>query len=138
MTLRLNDPAHHIWGKDIPYWFLVLARTTSLALMLFGVAFWADLLGVFGTSGLERGEWFYAALRVVIACSFLIACLGVWLLSFWGVVMWVLSSLTVIAAIGFLPDFVSTPFYILLINVLGLIGLSAVSGWLYFKADSHE
>ena len=134
MTLNLTDRAPQIWGEHLPLWFQAAARIASLFLMATGIVYWADMLGLFGTSGLIRGPWQDAGARVVLSCAFLIASVGVWQLTFWGVVMWVLSTMTQTASILMVDDF--SPFETLLsfCHFLALLMLAAVCGWVYFKA----
>ena len=134
MTLRLTDTSPKIWGENLPFWFVVLARVASLLLMLSGLFYWVDILGVFGESGLERGDWQEAALRVILSCAFLIAAIGVWQLTFWGVVMWVLSAITQTLAIMLTENFAPLGQLITFAHMLGLIGLISVTGWVYYQA----
>ncbi len=137
MTLRLTDRSHQIWGENLPYWFIAMARVASLFLMAGGLVYWVDMLGIFGQSGLERGPWQEVAIRVILACSFLIAALGVWLLSFWGVVMWVLSSLAQIAAISTIEDFIAYSLVVLTLHLIALVGLVVCFGVIYAKSRKN-
>ena len=137
MTLRLTDPAPKIWGANLPFWFLALGRLASMFLMITGLVYWADLLGMFGESGLERGIWQEAAMRVILACSFLIASVGVWQLSFWGVVIWVLSAGVQGLAFVLLGDFARMQTTIGILHAIALLLLLSCSGWIYFRAKKQ-
>ncbi|PLW76723.1 hypothetical protein [Cohaesibacter celericrescens] len=138
MTLKLTDNAPNIWGENLPYWYIVLARIGSLFLMLSGLYYWVGILGVLGESGLETEVWQEAALRVILASSFLIAAVGVWQLTFWGVVMWVLSVITQTGAIMAFENFASQQVLISAVHLLGLIALVGTSGWIYMNASKQE
>lgn len=138
MTLRLTDSTHNIWGENLPYWSVALARIASLFLMATGIFYWSDLLGVFGPSGLERGEWIVAGLRVVLACSFLISSLGVWLVAFWGVVMWALSVIAQSVAIGLFEEFIVQSGPLMLLHLLALVGLVIAFARIYLQARRNE
>ena len=138
MTLRLSDPSPHLWGENFPFWYLALARIASLFLMATGAYYWADLLGILGVSGLERGPWYEAGIRVSLSCSFLIASVGVWQLSFWGIVLWVLSSLAQSGALIWVEIFMPMQGLLSLLHILALILLLGTSGWLYVKASRNK
>lgn len=138
MTLRLTDSSYHLWGENLPFWFVALARGASLFLMATGIFYWSDLLGVLGQSGLERGEWFVAGMRVVLACSFLIASLGIWLVAFWGVVMWTLSVIAQSLAVALLDAFVFFSGPLMLLHLLALVGLVIAAARIYFLARKQE
>ncbi|WP_316859622.1 hypothetical protein [uncultured Cohaesibacter sp.] len=134
MTLKLTDVHNNIWGENLPFWFVIVARSGSLFLMISGLFYCLDILGVMGPSGLERGPWAASASRVLLACSFLIACIGVWQLSFWGVVMWGLSAIMQTTAISLIDNFIAFESIVSLIHLVGLLGLAASTGWVYYKA----
>lgn len=134
MTLKLTDPSPQIWGEHLPFWFRAVARVASLFLMATGILYWADMLGIFGQSGLERGPWQEAGARVLLACSFLIASVGVWQLTFWGVVMWVLSAVAQTASITTVERFMPFDAILSIGHFVALILLAGVCGWIYFKA----
>lgn len=138
MTLRLTDSSHNIWGENLPYWFVVLARVASLFLMATGIFYWMDLLGVFGPSGLERDEGVVASMRVVLACGFLIASLGIWLIAFWGVVMWALSVIGQVIAIGLFENFVLQSGGVMLLHLVAMIGLVIAFARIYLQARKEE
>lgn len=139
MTLKLTDPAPKIWGENLPYWYRALARLGSIFLMLSGLYYWADILGVFGASGLERGDWQAAALRVVLSCSFLIASVGVWQLSFWGVVMWVLSVVVQATAFAMHDAFAMGQTLLGIAHLSALLALAGASSYIYLQARrAHE
>ncbi|WP_319484676.1 hypothetical protein [uncultured Cohaesibacter sp.] len=138
MTLRLTDASPKYWGDNLPFWLIVLARLGSLFLMLTGLFYWADILGVFGESGLERGMWVAPAARVLLACSFLIASVGVWQLSFWGVVMWALSAITQTLSIAIIDDFSAYATAITIVHLLALIILAACCGWLVYRSTRPQ
>ncbi|SFN68248.1 hypothetical protein SAMN04488056_101676 [Cohaesibacter marisflavi] len=138
MTLRLTDVSPKYWGENLPYWLIVLARVGSIALMLSGLFYWVDILGVFGESGLQRGIWLAPVGRVILACSFLIASVGVWQLAFWGVVMWVLSAVTQALAILLVEDFTLYSGLITIAHTLGLIALSICCAWLVYRSSRQQ
>lgn len=134
MTLKLTDPSPQIWGENLPFWFRAAARFASLFLMTTGILYWADMLGIFGESGLLRGPWQESGSRVLLACTFLIASVGVWQLTFWGVVMWVLSSLMQTVAIGMIDAFIHFEPVVTISHFMALVLLAGCCGWIYFKA----
>nr|WP_321444856.1 hypothetical protein [uncultured Cohaesibacter sp.] len=134
MTLKLTDPAPRILGENLPFWLTVATRIASLFLMATGILYWVDILGIMGESGLVRGPWQEAGVRVLLACSFLIASVGVWQLTFWGVVMWVLSATAQTASILLMDDFMPHQAFISIIHFIALILLAVACGWIYFKA----
>nr|WP_321457472.1 hypothetical protein [uncultured Cohaesibacter sp.] len=138
MTLRLTDTTPKYWGENLPFWLILLARVGSIFLMLSGLIYWVDILGVFGASGLERGTWLAPAARVVLACSFLIASVGVWQPSFWGVVMWVISAVLQALAISFIDDFIPFVVLITVLHLVGLLGLAGCSGWLAYRSSKQK
>ena len=138
MTLRLTDVSPKYWGENLPYWLIVLARVGSIALMLSGLFYWVDILGVFGESGLQRGIWLAPVGRVILACSFLIASVGVWQLAFWGVVMWVLSAVTQALAILLVENFTLYSGFITIAHTIGLIALSICCGWLVYRSSKQQ
>jgi len=138
MTLKLTDPAPKIWGEQLPFWFSAIARIASLFLMATGILYWVDMLGMLGESGLVRGPWQEAGARVLLACSFLIASVGVWQLTFWGVVMWVLSTTAQTASIVMIDKFMPYQAIISISHFAALVMLAAACGWIYFKALSPQ
>ena len=134
MTLKLTDPSPKIWGEHLPFWLTAVTRVASLFLMATGIFYWADMLGIFGQSGLERGPWQEAGARVLLACAFLIASVGVWQLTFWGIVMWVLSTLAQTASIMMVEEFVPFDAVLSVSHFIVLILLAGTCGWIYFKA----
>ena len=134
MTLKLIDPSSHFMGENLPFWFVSLARVAGIFLMMTGLIYWLELLGVSGQSGLERELWYQAGMVVVLACSFLIASVGVWQVTFWGVVMWVLSSIAQTVAITLWDNFVVFQTILLTLHMIALVGLAASGGWIYVHA----
>ncbi|SNY93082.1 hypothetical protein SAMN04515647_3355 [Cohaesibacter sp. ES.047] len=138
MTLKLTDHAPQIWGENLPFWFVVLARLASLFLMITGLLYWVGLIGAFGVSSLEANDWRIAAMHVLLACSFLIASVGVWQLTFWGVVMWGLSAIAQTTAIIWFEDFVFQPAAVSFLHLLALVALAVSCGVIYMKARRHQ
>ncbi|WP_319410330.1 hypothetical protein [uncultured Cohaesibacter sp.] len=138
MTLRLTDSSPKYWGDNVPFWMVVLARVGSLFLMCSGLFYWLDIFGMLGVSGLERGIWIAPAARVLLACSFLIASVGVWQLGFWGVVMWVLSAVTQTFAISFLDDFSRYEVLINIVHLVGLVALAVCCAWLVYQTSKKQ
>ncbi|MCT4656777.1 MAG: hypothetical protein N4A65_13285 [Cohaesibacter sp.] len=137
-ALHLDTYSHHIWGDNLPLWFIALARFGSLVLMAAGLYYWVDILGLFGESGLQRGNWEQHSLRVILSCSFLIAALGVWFLSFWGVVVWVASAGIEIASIIRWDGFAIMPMPSILLQIVGLVALIGACGLVYRQAKQRE
>ena len=138
MTLRLTETNPKYWGDNLPFWLIVLTRIGSLFLMVSGLFYWIDILGLLGESGLVRGVWIAPAGRVLLACSFLIASVGVWQLAFWGVVMWALSAVTQTLAIAMLDEFVFHQALVNIIHLLGLIAVAACCVWLVYRSSKQQ
>lgn len=138
MTLRLTDASPKYWGENLPYWLIVMARIGSIVLMLTGLFYWVDILGVFGESGLQRGVWLAPVGRVFLACSFLIASVGVWQLAFWGVVMWVLSAVPQALAIMLIDEFTFDSGLLTIVHTIGLIALAICCGWLVYRTSKQR
>ncbi|WP_319531392.1 DUF6163 family protein [uncultured Cohaesibacter sp.] len=138
MTLKLTDHAPQIWGENLPLWFVVLARIASLFLMITGLLYWSGLIGFWGESTLETDLWQVASLHVLLACSFLIASIGVWQLTFWGVVMWVLSAICQTMAIIWFSSFTSMPAMITTPHLIALVALAVSCGVIYMKASRER
>ena len=138
MTLRLTETNPKYWGDNLPFWLIVLTRIGSLFLMVSGLFYWIDILGLLGESGLVRGGWIAPAGRVLLACSFLIASVGVWQLAFWGVVMWALSAVTQTLAIAMLDEFVFHQALVNIIHLLGLIAVAACCVWLVYRSSKQQ
>lgn len=137
-ALNLDSYSKHIWSENLPFWFIALARFGSLCLMVAGLFYWADLLGARGESGLVRGNWEQQSLRVILACSFLIAALGLWLLAFWGVVVWVVTAIVEIAAIIRWEGFAIYPLPSILLQIAGLLILLLACLLVYHHARKKE
>ncbi|MCV6575597.1 MAG: DUF6163 family protein [Cohaesibacter sp.] len=137
-ALHLDSYSNHVWSDNLPFWFIALARLGSLCLMAAGLYYWADLLGVMGESGLIRGNWEQQSLRVILACSFLIAALGLWLLAFWGVVVWSVSAMIEIAAIIRWDGFALYPLASILLQIAGLLLLLLSCALVYHLARKKD
>ena len=138
MTLKLTDHAPRIWGENLPFWFVALARVASLFLMITGLLYWSGLIGFWGESTLETHSWQVSSMHVLLACSFLIASIGVWQLTFWGVVMWVLSTICQTVAIIWFPTFTTTPSLISIPHLIALVALAVSCGVIYMKASRER
>lgn len=86
----------------------VFLRLVACGLMIRGLFRWADMVGLNGTPDGLLSMALHAQLEVCFfAIVFLVAATGLWILSSWGVVVWI-SAVLLDAVLGFfLPQYVS-------------------------------
>jgi hypothetical protein len=113
-------------------WFM---RTLAIFWIMKGLGAWAVILGVWTPAGLfEARTTVYQATIIYFALIDLIAAVGLWMVSTWGGVMWLLAVMSHLILAAFFPGIVSggpttLAFFLgLVASYLGISWLAAQDG----------
>jgi hypothetical protein len=122
------SPGRMRWGMVLT-WFM---RLLAILWIMKGLSAWAVILGVWMPAGLfEARPTGYQAAIIYFALVDLIAAVGLWMVSTWGGVMWLLAVMSHLILAAFFPRIVSggaaipIAFLGLLITYLAVSWLSA-------------
>jgi len=122
------SPARMRWGMVLT-WFM---RLLAILWIMKGLGAWAVILGVWSPGGLfEARTTGYQASVIYFALVDLVAAVGLWMVSTWGGVMWLLAVMSHLILAAFFPRIVSggaaTPilFLFLLVTYLTVSWLAA-------------
>jgi len=117
------------WGLLLA-WFM---RALALLWLMKGLSAWSVILGIWtpAVEGFEARETGYQAIIIYFAVVDLVAAVGLWLVSTWGGVMWLLAVMSYLIFSAFFPSVLSSNlvisglFLILVVVYLAVSWLSA-------------
>lgn len=110
--------------------FGVFARLMALVALASGLVYWAQLTGIYGDPQLRfdllshHGRALFATLAVLMPA----AALGLWLVTRWGVVVWVMALCGEVAAYGIWADLFPARPWVAVLNTLALMALAGLAG----------
>ncbi|MBM6595516.1 DUF6163 family protein [Microvirga pudoricolor] len=114
-------------------WSLILTwfmRVLAILWIMKGLSAWAVILGVWTPAGLfETRSLGYQATIVYFALIDLIAAVGLWMVSSWGGVMWLLAIMSHLILAAFFPGIVASGVSTLAF-FLGLLVVYLAISWL--------
>lgn len=106
--------------RTVLVWF---ARAVALLWVMKGLSAWAIILGVWdSTESFSAMPFDFQTTVVYFAVIDLIAAVGLWMVSAWGGVMWLIAVMSQLVLSAFFPRLVTNSFWI----SLGLVLLMAV------------
>jgi hypothetical protein len=131
---RIEEPAppSRLRWSLVLTWFM---RLLAILWIMKGLSAWTVILGVWTPAGLfEARSTGYQATMIYFAVIDLIAAVGLWMVSTWGGVMWLLAVMSHLILAAFFPGIVSggvttLAFFLgLVATYLGVSWLSAQEG----------
>lgn len=114
--------------------FQIYVRVLAGLYMLMGIDTWANIIGLWGTEGLLNLTVEQRVAHVFFAVGDLVAAVGLWLLSSWGVVVWMACALAEASLNIFLPKSFGFQLLPVLFNVLS-IGFYAVFSFIVSREN---
>lgn len=134
-TQRTSSAVEHGFGA--------FARLMALVALASGLVYWAQLTGIHGDPALRfdllspHARALFGTLAVLMPA----AALGLWLVTRWGVVVWVMALCGEVAAYGIWADMFPARPWVAVLNTLALMALAGLAAAVLFgryRAKSEE
>ncbi len=113
----------------VEHGFALFARLMSLVALASGLVYWAQITGVYGAPELRfdllspHARALFGTLAVLMPA----AALGLWLVTRWGVVVWVMALCGEVAAYGIWAEHFPTRPWVAVLNTLALMALAGLA-----------
>ena len=109
--------------------FALFARLMAMIALASGLVYWAQITGIYGPAEL-RFDLLSAHARALfgtLAVLMPAAALGLWLVTRWGVVVWVMALFGEVAAYGIWADLFPPRPWVAALNTLALMALAGLA-----------